>query len=77
MPFILGNDMKSLKEIPITDPKAGAADTLVDGRMPRTVAEDKCVGHIVMTRHTEIYNVVLLTGQVFPFDLRKKCGPSM
>ena len=45
MPFILGKDMKSLKEILFTDPKAGAAGTLVDGRPPSMVAEDECVGH--------------------------------
>ena len=61
MPFILGKDMKSLKEIFFTEPKAETAGTLVDGRPLSTVAEDECVGHIVMTRHTEINDVVLPT----------------
>ena len=59
--------MKSLKEILFRGPKAEAAGTLVDGHSPGTIAEDECVGHIVMTRHTEICYVVLATGQVFLF----------
>ena len=46
--------MKSLKEILFTGPKAEAAGTLIDGCPPSAVAEDECVCHIVMTRHTEI-----------------------
>ena len=59
--------MKSLKELLCTGPNAEAGGTLVDGRPPSTTAVDEGVGHIVMARHTEIYDVVLPTGQVFPF----------
>ena len=59
--------MKSLKEILFKGPKAEAAGTLIDGCPPSAVAEDECVCHIVMTRHTEICYVVLATGQVFLF----------
>ena len=60
--------MKSLREILFTGPKAEAAGTLVDGCPPSTVAEDECVGHYMMTRHTDIYYVVLPKDQVFPFE---------
>ena len=46
--------MKSLKEILFRGPKAEAAGTLIDGHSPGTIAEDECVGHIVMTRHKDL-----------------------
>ena len=67
MLFILGSDMKTLKKILFPGPKAEAASTLIDGRLPSSVAQDESIGHIVMTRHTGIFYVVLPTGQIFPF----------
>ena len=46
--------MKTIKKILFQGPKAEAAGKLVEGRLPNTVAENESVGHIVITRHTEI-----------------------
>ena len=42
------------QEILFQGPTAESASKLVDGRPPGMIAEDECVCHIVMTRHTEI-----------------------
>ena len=59
--------MKTLKKILFPGPKAEAASTLNYGRPPSTVTQDESIGHIVKTRHTDIYYAVLPTGQIFPF----------
>ena len=46
--------MKTIKKIVSQGPEAEAAGKLVEGRSPSTVAENESVGHIVITRHTEI-----------------------